>query len=203
MALRYLSAGSNMFRDPADFPFVGALQSRWRFLRQEFLELNAPLLDLHRIGALEFQVERMMREMGWTASWQVDSAEPNQDWLTFGLSYKGMLPDGAESALPATARLLSRLRGCEVSAFSLLRPGGFVRPHNHPEMDGRLLTLHLGLEVAPRCSYLCGGGMSREERAGDVLIFDGSVEHFAINMGDTDRTILYLEFNPREVRYEE
>ena len=192
-----------MFLDPADFAFVGALQSRWRFLRQEFLELDAPFLDLHRIGPRELHAERLMREMGWTASWQADSTEPNHDWLTFALSYKGMLPDGAQATLPATARVLSRLRGCEVCAFSLLRPGAFVRPHNHPEMQGRLLILHLGLEVAPRRSYLCGSGFAREERAGEVLIFDGSQEHFAINMGEADRTILYLEFDPREVRYEE
>lgn len=192
-----------MFHDPAHFAFVGAVQSRWRFLRQEWLELDAPLLDLHRTGPRELQAERLLREPGWTASWQVGTDEPNHDWLTFAISYKGMVPDGAERLLPATTRLLTRLRGCEVSAFSLLRAGGFIRPHHHPEMAGRLLTLHLGLAVAPKRNYLCCAGAAREEADGEILVFDGAAEHFAVNMGEAERTILYLEFDPSEARYEE
>jgi beta-hydroxylase len=199
----FLPQGCAMFHDPAGFAFIAAVQNRWRFLRQECLELEAPLLELHRIGAREQQAERLLREPGWTASWQVGSEVPNPNWLTFAVSYKGMFPDGAERMLPATTRLLSRLRGCEVSAFSRLRPGGYIRPHTHPEMAGRLLILHVGLEAERGRNYLCCAGTAREERAGQVLVFDGAAEHFAVNMGETDRTILYLEFDPREARYEE
>lgn len=192
-----------MFHDPAGFTFIGALQSRWRYLRQEFRELDAPLVELHRAGAPEQRTERLLREPGWTAAWEASAHEPNYDCLTFTLSCKGMLPDKADRLLPATARLLSRLRGCEVGAFSLLRPGGSVHPHDHPEMTGRLLILQLGLEAEPSRNYLCCGGVAREVVSGQVLVFDGSAEHFAINMGQTSRIILRMEFDPREARYEE
>jgi beta-hydroxylase len=127
----------------------------------------------------------------------VDSADPNHDWLTYGLSYHGMLPDGMAAQMPTTSRLLSRLQGCAVAAFSRMRPRGFIAPHNHPEMEGQLLTLHLGLEVVPRRSYLCVEGEMREQRGGGVLVFNGARDHFSINMSDADRTVLYMEFDPR------
>jgi aspartyl/asparaginyl beta-hydroxylase (cupin superfamily) len=185
-----------MFEDPSKFAFIDAFRSRWRLIRQELRELDAPLLTLHRIGPVELYAEALLKNNGWTPSWQVDSTEPNHDWLTYGLSYKGMLPDGMAETMPVTSRLLSRLQGCAVAAFSRMGPRGFIAPHKHPEMEGRLLTMHLGLDVVPRRSYICVDGEMREQREGGVLIFHGAADHFSINMSDSDRTVLYMEFDP-------
>lgn len=190
-----------MFHDPGLFSFASELQSRWRLIRQEYLELEAPHLNIHRIGAVEQYAETLLRDNGWTMSWQVDSTEPNKAWLTYALSYKGMLPDGAAARLPATSRLLARMRGCEVCAFSQMEPGSFIAPHSHPELAGRLLTLHLGLDMAPKRSFVCVDGQAREEGNGRMLVFDGSREHFSVNMSAARRAILYMEFDPRTVGF--
>ncbi len=186
-----------MFFETENFSFAAELSGRWRLIRQEWQELEAPLLNLHRIGSPHRFAERLMRDNGWTSSWQVGSDRPNQDWLTYMLSYRGMVPDELPAAMPATARLLARLRGVEVCALSLMRPGSFIAPHDHPDISGRLLTLHLGLSMEPRRCYLTVDGDSREERAGSMLTFNAGREHFAVNMGKTDRVILYMEFDPR------
>lgn len=185
-----------MFHDPAQFPFIRAFQERWRLIRQEYRELDAPVLALHRAGNIELYVETLLRENGWTPSWQVDSDQPNHQWLTYGLSYKGLVPDGADRKLPATTRLLRRATGVHVAAFSLMKPASFLLPHALPDLAGKYLTLHLGLEVEPRRNYLCVEGEMREERNGQAIVFDGSREHFAINMGSADSVVLYLEFDP-------
>jgi len=192
-----------MFFDPAGFAFAATLQSRWRLIRQELLELDAPLLDLHRIGDVDLHAETLLRNNGWTRSWQVDSTEPNADWLTYGLSYGGIQPDGASRKTPATSRLLGRLRGCKVAAFSLLRAGSFIGPHAHPELAGKFLTLHLGLDLLPGRSYLCCGSETREETQGGLIIFDSGRQHFAVNMSTRDRVILYMEFAPGEAGVED
>jgi hypothetical protein len=190
-----------MFFDPAGFAFVPELTSRWRLLRQEWRELEAPLLDLHRVGAVHRFAEHLLRDNGWTPSWQVGSDRPNQGWLTYALSYQGLLPDGLADIMPATARLLSHLRGIEVCALSLLRPGAFIAPHDHPDIAGRLLTLHLGLAMDPHRCYLTVEGEAREEKPGAALVFNAGREHFAVNMGACDRVILYLEFDPRHAAF--
>ena len=192
-----------MFFNPDGFQFVNELQGRWRELSQECRELNAPMRELHRIGAVELYAETLLASNGWTRSWQVGSNDANADWLTFGLSYKGMLPDGLSQMLPQTSELLARLRGCEVCALSLMKPGTFIMPHCHPELDGRLLTLHLGLHVEPQRSYLSVGGETKEEGDGKVITFNAAREHFAVNMGKSNRIILYMEFDPRIAAFED
>jgi aspartyl/asparaginyl beta-hydroxylase (cupin superfamily) len=191
-----------MFFNPGGFPFAAELQRSWSDLREECLALAAPMRDVHRIGAVEGFAEMLLANNGWTPSWQVGSDQANADWLTFGLSYKGMLPDRLPEMMPKTSRLLARLRGSEVCALSLMKPGTFILPHRHPELEGRLLTLHLGLHVEPQRSYLCVGGETREEAEGRVILFNAGREHFAVNMGRTNRIILYLEFDPRIAAFE-
>ena len=190
-----------MFHDPADFPFVSQIVARWHLIRQEALELEADLLDFQRVGSLEHQAETLLRHNGWTPSWQVGTRDRNASWLTYGLSYRGVLPDDLEARMPFTSRLLARLRGYEVCALSLLRPGAFIRPHTHPEVTGRLLTLHVGLDAEPSRSFLAVGGQVREECNGQAIVFDASQPHFALNMGSFDRTILYMEFSPNQTRF--
>jgi hypothetical protein len=191
-----------MFFDPDGFPFVSELASRWRFIRQEWRELEAPILGIYRVGSLPRFAEILLRNTGWTPSWQVGSDKANDGWLTYALSYHGMLPDGLVYTMPATARLLDRLRGVEVCALSLMRPGAFIAPHDHRDIAGRLLTLHLGLAMEPRKCYLTVEGEAREEQPGTVLIFNAGREHFAVNMGGCDRVILYMEFDPRIAAFE-
>lgn len=187
-----------MFHDPGMFPFVRSFSENWSVIRDEYLRLNAPILDLHRIGDAEQFVSRLFRNNGWTPSWQVDSTEPNHNWLTYGLGYKGAFPDDSWEKLPFTTGLLSKLRGFKVCAFSLMRPRSFLAPHTHPELGNGMLTFHLGLQVVPKKSFLVVDGEPRQEQNGHALVFDGSFEHFAVNMSEADRVILYMEFDQRE-----
>lgn len=184
------------FHDPAGFAFIAEIVSRWRLIRQEYIELQAPVLGLHRIGAADLYAETLLRENGWTPSWQVGSDAPNADWLTYALCYKGLLPDGLAGLMPATARLMARLRGVEVCALSLMRPRSFIAPHAHPELRGRMLTLHVGLMAAAGLSWMCVAGEMRAQTEGGALVFDGSLDHFSVNMADADRVVLYAEFDP-------
>jgi beta-hydroxylase len=192
-----------MYFEPANFGFIAPLVERWELFRNEYLALDAQRLDIYRVGPVERFLGQLLKNNGWTKSWQVDSSEPNETWLTYGLSYKSMVPDHAEEKLPVLSHILTHLRGCEIAAFSLMKPGSFIRPHVHPELAGRLLTLHIGLDVVPHRSYLCVDGVAREERNGHPIVFNSACEHFAVNMSDSDRVILYMEFDPRQTRFVE
>lgn len=184
-----------MFFDCNLFPFVRGFEAAWQAIRDEYRALNAPILNLHRIGDAEQFVEQLRRRNGWTPSWQVGSSEPNRNWLTFGLYYKGIVPDGNTEKLPVTTGLVRHLRGCKVAAFSLMRPTSFLAPHSHPELGQGMLTYHLGLEVPANCCFLVVNGVPMQEGSGKSVIFDGSQEHFALNMSNADRVILYIEFD--------
>jgi len=190
-----------MFYNTNWFDFTQEFENNWLAIREEYLNLDSKVLDLHRNGSHEEYVDTLLRNNGWTPSWQVGSSEPNYNWLTYGLSYRGLLPREAQDKFPITASLLARLRGFKVCAFSLMKALSFIEPHTHPELGGNLLTYHLGLDVVQRKSYLCVNGTFEEERNGKSVVFDGSYEHFAFNMSGANRVILYMEFDKTEITF--
>lgn len=188
-----------MFFDPADFPFTRLFEEQWEVIREEMRGLDDRILDIHRNGPHEQYIAQLVNNNGWIPGWQVGSRQPNYNWLTYGLSYAGFFPAEAPHKFPATSRLLARLTGFKVCAFLLMRPLSLIGPHTHPELGGDLLTYHLGLQTSPGRSFLWVDGTFAEEEDGKSIIFDGSLDHFAVNMDRYDRVILYMEFDKRRI----
>jgi ornithine lipid ester-linked acyl 2-hydroxylase len=188
-----------MFFDPADFAFTKVFEEQWQVIRGELRGLDPKILDIYRNGPHEQYVAALQRNNGWIPGWQVGSREPNYNWLTYGLSYAGLFPDEAPLRFPETRKLLARLTGFKVCAFLLMRPLSVLGAHAHPELGGDLLTYHLGLQVTPGRCFLWVDGNFAEEEEGKSIIFDGSHDHFAVNVGQSDRAILYMEFDKSRI----
>lgn len=193
-----------MFYAPDLFELSSVLEQGWSDIRREYESLDRTILEVHRNGTHADFIERRRQHgagsSGWAPSWQAGSSQKNYQWLTYGLCYRGRFPAEAEQQFPLTQALLGRFPYIEVAAFSMMTPLSCIAPHTHPRLGGKILTYHLGIEVAPRSSYLCVDGVFREEQPGKSLVFDGSAEHFAVNVGRQDRTILYLEFDQSQAR---
>jgi beta-hydroxylase len=86
-----------------------------------------------------------------------------------------------------------------VAAFSLMRGPSFIAPHRHLELGGDLLTYHLGIVAVPRFSYLNVDGTFVEEQERKAVVFDGSCVHFALNMSNSERVLLYMEFDRSKI----
>jgi len=178
------------------FPFARNFETAWAKIREELEGLDPAILPIHRNLPHEAYVLLLKSNNGWAPSWQVESDEPNRDWLTYGLCFRGIFPDEAAAKFPFTAGLIEQLGPAViVCAFSLMRSRSFIAPHRHHRLGGDLLTYHLGLKVERGFSFLNVAGKFAEEEEGKSVIFDGSRTHFAMNMSASDRVILYLEFD--------
>jgi len=186
-----------MFYAPDLFAFTQVFETHWSQIRQEYEGLGSGIVDIHRNGThadfIESHRQHGSVENGWAPSWQAGSSDKNYDWLTYGIGFRGRFPSEAAEKFPLTQALLSRFPCITVAAFSMMKP--CIAAHTHPRLGGNLLTFHLGIDVAPRSSYLNVNGVFEEERERKSIVFDGSAEHFAINVGQRNRTILYLEFD--------
>ena len=191
-----------MFFNKTLFDFIQEFENSWLIIRKECLNLDNKILNFHRKSIpYEEYAYKLLNNNGWTYSWQVNSNEPNYNWLIYGLSYQGLFPQEAEQKFPVTASLLSRINGLRMCEFSLMKPLSFIEPHSHGDVGENILSYHLGLDVVPRKSYLCVNGTFEEERNGKSIIFNASCEHFAVNMSDIDRVILYLEFDKNKIAF--
>ena len=184
-----------MFFDPKSFDFINAFLQNLDSIRAEYRALDSRILDLYRNGTHQEYFEQIVNDNGWVPSWQIGSSERNYQWLTYGLVYQGIFPNGAAQKLPCSTELLKQFPFITAAAFSQMKPLSMIAPHCHLELGGNMLTCHIGIELPPKRSYLCVEGEFQEEAEGKALVFDGSREHFALHSGDRDRTILYMEFD--------
>ncbi|NEP12736.1 MAG: aspartyl/asparaginyl beta-hydroxylase domain-containing protein [Symploca sp. SIO2C1] len=190
------------FYEIQDFPKLKALADNWEIIRDEFINLNAPLLHINRVNKSHTEVydelvEHMEQggEYGWLKGWGQDG--PNSDWIQYGLVILDSVIPYAIDKMPETIELLRSIQGIKVCALVKLKSNSFITSHTHPEIkEEGLLQLHITLDAAMErnFAYLNVNGEFKQHKSGSAVVFDGSLHHFALNASSCDRTILYMEF---------
>jgi len=124
----------------------------------------------------------------------------SRDWTSFHLFSAGDPVSENIARCPNTAAALARidtvhLAGtCPNAMFSVLAPGARIPPH-HGESNARLVA-HLPLVVPDHCLFRVGFD-TRRWTEGEVLIFDDTIEHEAVNQSDRIRVVLIFDvWNP-------
>ncbi|WP_260954399.1 aspartyl/asparaginyl beta-hydroxylase domain-containing protein [Pseudomonas citri] len=179
------------------------LTNQWQVMRDELLQLDAPLLDIDRTDKSHDQVFTELNQYldrggdyGWLKGW--GQAGGNRDWVQFALQVQDRPIEAARASFPRTLQLLGALRGIKVCSLARLAAHSFLTCHRHPEILGEgLLQMHITLSAATEgnYAYLNVNGQFHQHRTGEAVIFDGSLDHFVVNASNTERTILYLEFD--------
>lgn len=124
----------------------------------------------------------------------------SRDWTAFHLWRGGTpVPENIERC-PKTAEALrladqvSMPGTCPNAMFSVLQPKAKIPPHNG-ETNARLVA-HLPLVVPDKCLFRVGYD-TRRWVEGEVMIFDDTIEHDAINDSEQIRVILLFDvWNP-------
>lgn len=190
-----------------NFITLGTLTSNWRIIRDEYLSLNAPTLPIDRVNKDHAAVHAEVMDhigggghYGWLMGWGNDGGK-NPDWTQYALTiFDDVIPFAME-AMPQTTELLKKIGGIKTSALLKMKPHTILAAHRHEEMqaDGVLL-FHLTVDVAENSySYLNVNGEFKRYALGDAVVFDGSLDHFSFNASDSERTILYIEFDMKQM----
>jgi aspartate beta-hydroxylase len=83
---------------------------------------------------------------------------------------------------------------CPNAMFSVMQPKAVIPPH-HGESNARLVA-HLPLVVPENCQFRVGYD-TRQWNEGEVMIFDDTIEHAAVNGSDQIRVVLLFDvWNP-------
>ena len=173
------------FYDPADFAWTGALAAALPAIRAE-----AEAVMAHGDGIAPYV--------------EADPDRPNKGhalladarWSAFHLFRNGLPIADHAARCPATMAALDqaplpRITGtAPMALFSILAPHTHIPPHNG--MLNTRLICHLPLIVPDGCRLRVGAEV-RDVRAGEVLLFDDSIEHEAWNDSDAPRAILLFE----------
>jgi beta-hydroxylase len=190
-----------------EFPRLRELCDNWQIIKEEFLQINAPLMNVHRHAKKEEEVIKEIQSelekgnaYGWVLGWGKQGI--NDDWIAYAiLSDRGevnkMLEPFIKRFIPRTLEMLKRIDGLKICGFLKLKAHSTLPCHTHEGIyKENLLQFHLPIITAPErnYAYLNVMGEFRQQVAGEPIIFDGSLDHFAVNESDEDRTIVYMEF---------
>jgi aspartyl/asparaginyl beta-hydroxylase (cupin superfamily) len=130
-------------------------------------------------------------------------SEGNYEWLNYGLLYFGEEFVENIKKCPKTFELVNEIKShINICGFSWMFGGCVLSPHTDiTGLTSGSLAMHLGL-VIPKPENACkiiirdeeGEYMGINESDGKMLIFDATWEHYAYNLTNQDRLILYVDF---------
>ncbi|NQZ83159.1 MAG: aspartyl/asparaginyl beta-hydroxylase domain-containing protein [Colwellia sp.] len=117
----------------------------------------------------------------------------SKNWSALHLYNNGVANDELLKRMPLTSKLLDSLPLYKLNDkpfevfFSLLKAGQHIKPHYG--LSNHTLTVHLPL-VVPKGGYLRVANEKVNWQEGQLIIFDDSFEHEAINLSQEDRVVL-------------
>jgi beta-hydroxylase len=164
------------FLDPLDFPQVAPLAENWRVFREEGLRL---------VAYQRVRVATGDNDIGFHTFFR-------RGWKRFYLKWYGAAPASARALCPRSLEILNLVPCVHGAMFALLPPGGRLGRHRDPFAGS--LRYHLGLSTPnDDACWIEVDGERRSWRDGQVLLFDETFVHEALNGTDTPRLILLCD----------
>jgi aspartyl/asparaginyl beta-hydroxylase (cupin superfamily) len=167
------------WHDPAEFPWVGRLESAHAAIAAECQALAGS-------GALDRRPEGR-----------------GGRWATAHLYFLGERSAELCERCPVTSQLIESIPGADHAGlvyFASLAPGTHLEPHCGP--TNARLRCHLGLKVPDGCSIRVGAE-TRLWTEGKCFVFDDSFEHEVWHLGTEVRTVLVFDIWHPDLTVEE
>jgi aspartyl/asparaginyl beta-hydroxylase (cupin superfamily) len=171
------------FWDTSAFAWCGQLQKQYASIRQEFLQATSDMTSLQDRG-----------NNIWAGATTANAAEYGESWRTLVLMDRGQWDSINCQLFPVTTRAI---RDCGVDAvevfFARMQP--HTKISEHSDFTNFVLTSHLPLVVPYSGTNQCRltvGDTTREWLDGQLMLFDTSLIHDALNDSDQARYILMI-----------
>lgn len=159
------------------------LQSKYQTIRDEFNSVTSDMDSLKQQG-----------NNIWAGALSDDASSYGIGWKTLVLMDRGIWDPVNVNLFPVTSKLIHDLRipCCEVF-FASMEP--YSKIELHSDFTNFVLTCHLSLYIPYSGSNKCRltvGNTTKQWMNGNMLLFDTSLMHDAINDSDQTRYILML-----------
>jgi len=182
---RYSAVGDPAVFDPARFPALVPVEGAWKEIRDEaaaVLRHPEMLPPLRRISP---DHERIAGSDAW------------KSYILYGYGFRA---EANCARCPRTVAWLEQIPDLFTALFSVMSPGGRLKPHRG--VSKAIITCHLPLWV-PAGPELCGisiDGTTYGWHEGRWLVFDDTRRHSVWNDTDAPRVVLLLHLR-RPLRF--
>jgi aspartate beta-hydroxylase len=171
------------FWDTDKFPWCGKLQAKYKAIRDEFKRVTEDMDKLVQEG-----------NNIWAGALTQDASSYGEGWKTLVLMDRSFWDPVNVNLFPVTAKAVheSGVPAVEVF-FASMQPHTDIKPHS--DFTNFVLTSHLPIDIPYSGQNKCRltiGDTERQWINGELLLFDTSLMHDAVNESDKTRYILML-----------
>jgi aspartate beta-hydroxylase len=171
------------FWDKSHFEWARHLESHYEEIRQEFQQVTSNLSELKSQG-----------NNIWAGALTDDASSYGVGWKTLVLMDRGRWDPINTKLFPVTARAVfdSKVPVTEVF-FASMEPNTSIKTHT--DFTNFVLTSHLPIDIPYSGENKCRltiGNDTRQWLNGQIMVFDTSLQHDAINESDKTRYILMM-----------
>ena len=164
------------------YDWAKSLSKSYKDIRKEFLSVMSSPDKLQEGNNI------------WAGALTTDAASYGEGWKTLVLLNRGQWDETNAKLFPVTSRAVhdSGVPAAEVF-FASMKPKSDIKPHS--DFTNFVLTSHLPLVIPENGSNKCRlsvGDETRQWIEGELMMFDTSIYHDAINDSDEMRYILML-----------
>jgi aspartate beta-hydroxylase len=165
-----------------DYAWAKSLSKSFKDIRKEFLSVMSSPEKLQEGNNI------------WAGALTTDAASYGEGWKTLVLVNRGQWDETNAKLFPVTSRAIheSGTPAAEVF-FASMKPRSEIKPHS--DFTNFVLTSHLPLVIPENGKNKCRlsvGDETRQWIEGEIMMFDTSIYHDAINESDEMRYILML-----------
>jgi hypothetical protein len=171
------------FYDIENHGWCRKLANKYKDIQREFKQVTSDMENLQRQG-----------NNVWASALTEDASSYGAGWKTLVLMDRGIWDPTNTNLFPKTAKAV-RDSGAPVTEvfFASMQPHSDIQPHS--DFTNFVVTCHLGLDIPESGNNKCRltiGDETRQWINGQVMLFDTSIRHRAINEADETRYILML-----------
>ena len=177
------------FWDTKQFGWSNYLEAHYPEIKKEFLAMNQQL-----VHEQQHQQQQQRGNNIWAGAITDEAAAYGTGWTTLALMDRGRWDAENVQLFPITAQAV-RDSGCPCTEVFFAKLDGPSTIQKHTDFTNFVLTSHLGLDIPGDGTNQCRlsvGDTTRQWRNGQVLVFDTSLVHDAVNDTDEPRYILML-----------
>lgn len=186
------------FYTTKDFPKMKILEDNYEIIKSEIpnfvfenIKVKRKRNDWGNNGVKLFLDLQNNKE--WIFSWQAEDR-----WFSFPLMYYNNVIGLAEEVCPNTIKILKSLGNIKTCGFTLLYPHSSLDIHTDfvgPSYNSMALNMSLTGTDSDLNIYHNNNKHTYNHKNGKAVIFNSELNHNASNNGDTNRVILYIDFN--------
>jgi len=179
MFRRHSKLGGPAYFDNKDFPITQKLEENYFLIRGEFDQVRERLQDFP-----------LFQDISPEQTYISD----DDKWRMFFLKANNVRFERNCELFPKTMEVVDSDKNLVSAYFSILDSNKMLVPHEGPWSG--VLRMHLGIDI-PTDGQGCVLSVMGEEyrwRNGKAVVFDDTYEHFAINLTDNIRVVLFIDY---------